>query len=187
MVQLEIYASDSHELFTTLLRLDASFIMTPRAVSKSIPNSNRVLTPKPKNCMSVVLRPKPSNPTGQVYLLCLLHSLDACHLPSSSIVLSPRPLVPPLDLVNRHFDLVNTVYSFAYTLAYQCPQVSATRNQSLLATLVPQSKPHVHPSPLSVHQHGTSLFPSPWPSTVSLCSTPTHTTQLRDMLPPHSH
>jgi len=41
-VQLEIQASDGHGLFMTLLRLDASIAMTPRAASRSCLNSNRV-------------------------------------------------------------------------------------------------------------------------------------------------
>ena len=73
MVQLEIGASNDHGLFTTLLRLDASFTMTPRANSSSRRNPVRVLRPKPENCLPVVLRPKPPNPLGEAYLLCFLH------------------------------------------------------------------------------------------------------------------
>jgi hypothetical protein len=44
-----------------LLRLDASFVMTPRASFRFHWNSNRVLRPKPENHRLVVLRPKPPN------------------------------------------------------------------------------------------------------------------------------
>lgn len=40
--------SNPHELFKTLLRLDATFVMTQCASSKSNPKSNLVLRPKPK-------------------------------------------------------------------------------------------------------------------------------------------
>jgi hypothetical protein len=82
MVQLLIGASDGHELSVTLLRLDTSFTMTLRAAFESIPNSNQVLRPKPKNYPPVVLRPKPPKPSGEVYPLRLLYDLDACRYPS---------------------------------------------------------------------------------------------------------
>jgi hypothetical protein len=61
MVQLEIQTSDGYGLFTTLLRLDASFTTTPRASSRSCRNSNRILRSKPENRPTVVLRSKPPN------------------------------------------------------------------------------------------------------------------------------
>jgi hypothetical protein len=80
MVQLHICASNGHELFTTLLHLDASFVMTPHAISKSIPYSNRVLRPKPKKPSAGGFETQTSKPLGEVYPLCLLHDLDMCHL-----------------------------------------------------------------------------------------------------------
>ena len=61
MVHLEIGASNGHKLFTTLLRLDASFMIMSHAAFRSRRNSNRVLRPKPENRLLVVLRPKPPN------------------------------------------------------------------------------------------------------------------------------
>jgi hypothetical protein len=48
MDQLKICPTDAHGLFKTLLRLDASFTMTPRASSRSRLDSNQFLRPKPK-------------------------------------------------------------------------------------------------------------------------------------------
>ena len=61
MVQLEIEASDSHALFTTLLCLTANFAMTPRAASSSPRTPTGFWGLNPKTVQAVVLRPKPSN------------------------------------------------------------------------------------------------------------------------------
>jgi hypothetical protein len=49
MDQLQGFRSDGHTLHTKLLRLDASFIVPPRAATSSLRNRrHRVLTPKLK-------------------------------------------------------------------------------------------------------------------------------------------
>jgi len=62
MFQPLISVSDSHEPFTTLLLLDASFVMMPRGASKSIPNSNLVLRPKDEIASADGFKAKPPNP-----------------------------------------------------------------------------------------------------------------------------
>ena len=52
LVQLFTEPSDGHAAFTTLLRLDASFVMMPRALHlehPAAPDSPLVLRPKPVN------------------------------------------------------------------------------------------------------------------------------------------
>ena len=78
MVQVLIGASKG-QLFTTLLRLDASSAMTPRVASKSIPNSNRGLRPKPKNHPASGFEAQTTKIPGEAYPLGLLHDLDICH------------------------------------------------------------------------------------------------------------
>lgn len=79
MVQLEICISNSHELFTTMLRFEASFTTTPRAASKTIPNSNWVLRPQPEKPSAGDFEDQTTKPPREAYLLCLLHDLNKCH------------------------------------------------------------------------------------------------------------
>jgi hypothetical protein len=102
--------------------------MTPRASSRSRRNSQRVLRLKPENRPPVVLRPKPPNPSREAYPL-RLHDLNMCHR-SPRHAITKSSCEPPLNLVNRHLDLVNTVYSSTCTLACRCPQVLATHSKS---------------------------------------------------------
>jgi len=111
----------------TLIHLDTSFTMMPRASSRSRRNSQHVLRSKPENRPPVVLRPKPPNPSREAYPL-RLHDLDTCR--RSRRVITMSSCEPSLDLLNRHLDLVNTVYSSVCTVACRCPQVSATHSQS---------------------------------------------------------
>ena len=74
MVHLFLELSDEHAAFTTSLRLDASFVMTPRALHlehPAAPESPPVLRPKPVNLrlgrhatttVSTRVRPPPSLP-----------------------------------------------------------------------------------------------------------------------------
>jgi len=75
MVQHEIEASDCHALFTTLLRLDANFTMTPHAASSSRWNTNQVLRPKPKNRPAGGFEAKTTKPPEEAYPLRLLRYL----------------------------------------------------------------------------------------------------------------
>ena len=52
---------------------------------------------------------------------------------------------------------------------------------SLLAVLVPRSKPHIHPSPLHVHRHDTSQLYLLHVHRLSLCSTPADNTRTHAM------
>jgi hypothetical protein len=62
----------------------------------------------------------------------------------------------------------------SYALACWCPQVS-TITVSLLAILVPRSKPHACPSPISVHWHTTRLYLTFSMSVDHLCAPHPHT------------
>jgi hypothetical protein len=131
-----------------------------------------VLRPNPVNRLPMVLRPKPPNSSGEMYPLSLLHDLDVYHRPSLT-TRSPSSLMPPLDLLNRHLDLVNKVYSLHM---YTCLLMSLGLSHPWLVSqsLVPRSKPFICPSLLLVHRHGTTLadlLHSHWPH---LCSTPVH-------------
>jgi hypothetical protein len=73
MVHLLIGASDGHELFTALLRLDASFAMTPCDTPKYILNSILGFEAQTKqNRPAMILRPKPPNLAREPYPLRLL-------------------------------------------------------------------------------------------------------------------
>ena len=61
MIQLQICPSDGHWLFTTFLRLGASFMITPRASSRSSQISNSGFEAQTQKLSLVVLRPKPPN------------------------------------------------------------------------------------------------------------------------------
>jgi len=106
MVHLLIGASNSRELFTTLLRLDVSFGMTPHIASRFCRNYNQVLRPKPENRPPMVLRPKPPNPLEK-RIRYASYTISTC----VTVVLD-RPITsslsPPLDLANHRLDLVNT-------------------------------------------------------------------------------
>ena len=112
-VHLLIGASDGHELFMTLLRLDTSFATTLRAALKSI--SNSILGFKAQtyqNHPPVVLRPKPSNPVGGAYPLRLLHDLNMCHYSSLTPCKENGPLAHLLwilvfDVQHNQIGLMN--------------------------------------------------------------------------------
>jgi hypothetical protein len=79
MVQVEIRASDDHELFTTLLRIDTSFVMMPHAILKFIPGSEaQTHRSSASSFEAQITKPR------EAYLLRLLHDLDICHLSSST-------------------------------------------------------------------------------------------------------
>ena len=78
MVHLEIGASDGHELFMTLLRLDTGFAMMPRAFSHSAgtPTSFEAQNQKPSASgfeAQTIKSPR------EAYPLHLLHHLDTRH------------------------------------------------------------------------------------------------------------
>jgi hypothetical protein len=166
MVRLEIEASNGHTLFTTLLRLDATFAMTPQATS----SSRRVLRPQTQK-LSWRWFWGPNHQTVRRSVSIMPPLLSQHVSLSSSIARSPSPPAPLLDFLNRCLDLVNMINTCA--LACWCSQVSAT-TISLPAILVPRSKPHVRPSPLQVHRHSTSLLDLLHVRRSSPCFTPAH-------------
>jgi hypothetical protein len=141
MVQLEIQASNGHEF--NLFHLDASFAMMPRASSYFHQNSNRILRPKPKNQRSAGGFEKTTKLLGEACPLHLLYDLDMCRCRPRS----PSPLGPPLDLVTAIF--ARSTWS---TPLHVLLLVDVVKCQA------PMVKPHVHPSPLRVHRHSTSLL-----------------------------
>lgn len=153
MVQLNICSSDGNGLFMTLLHLDVA--MMPHSSSLTHRNSNQVMR-KPRNRPSVVLRPKPPNPWRSISDT----PLWSWHVStSSSIGRSPSPPSPPHDLVNRCFDLVNTVYSSACTPACWCrPHVNHPYMVSLPVILISQFEHHVCPSSPSQSIGTTHLY-----------------------------
>jgi len=130
-------ALDSHELFMTLLRLDTRFAMTPSASSRSRRNSNRVLRPKPEKPFVNGFEAQTTKPPGEAYPLRLLHDLNMCH---------HRP---------QSYDLIDAVF-IIHILLHSSMSPSASHRSWSPGLLVPRSKPHVCPSPLSVHRHGTT-------------------------------
>jgi len=101
-----------------------------------------------------------------------------CHHPSS-IAQSPSPLAPMPEVVNCHLDLVTRSTPHVHLLVKvpmcQPPTVG------LPDTLVPRSKPHIHPSPLHVHRHDTSQLYLLHVHRLSLCSTPADNTRTHTM------
>jgi hypothetical protein len=127
-----------------LFRLDASFAMTPHASSYFHQNSNWILRPKPKNQRSASgFETQTTKLPREACLLHLLHDLDLCRCHPWS----PSPLGPRLDLVTAI--LARSTWS---TPPHVLLLVNVPKCQA------PTVKLHVHPSPLRVHQHGTSLL-----------------------------
>ena len=172
MVQFLIDAFDGHTFFMTLLRLDVSFAMMPRVASHSRLNSNRVLRPKPKKSSAGGFEAQTTKPLGEAYPLCLLHNLDMYHY----------RLWPPDHQVFQRLHLTWLIVVLTWSTRFTPPLVLLLVNVpkcqppmvSLSSLLVPHSKPLVHPSPLPVHRHDTSLLDLLHSRRPSLCSTPTH-------------
>jgi hypothetical protein len=95
MVQPEISESDSHELFIITLPQrklhDDATCRLQVFLQFQLGFEAQTLNPITRG-----LKPKPSNPSRDAYLLCLLHDLDACYC-VSSIIRSLSPLVPLLN------------------------------------------------------------------------------------------
>jgi hypothetical protein len=123
--------------------------------------------PNPRNRPVCGLRPKPPNPlkmrihyASSMVSTCVTVILDRSINKSSS---ASAWLGQLSSWVCQHGLLLRM---------YSC-LVSAT-TVSLPAILVSLSKPHVHPSPLQVYQHGTPLLDLLHGLRPSLCSTPAH-------------
>ena len=101
--------------------------MTQRACTDSRRNRTRVLRPKPKNRPPDGFETQTTNLPEEAYPLRLLRPLDMCHRrPRRPITKSSSA---PLDLVNHHLDLVNTVTPHVL-LHLSMTQVLATHGQS---------------------------------------------------------
>lgn len=158
-VQFNFHRSNGTSDFTTLLRLDANFVMPPRVHRSTNP---RFWGPKSANLSPEVLRLKPSNPLES-------HSHYAPSTISTRVTTCLQPpdyqvLALLLDLVNRCLDLVNTIPM------YTCLSISSTTHghSSGPPSLVPSL--HAHPSPLVVHRHGL-ISPSSLPPTILVLHT----------------
>jgi hypothetical protein len=163
---------------TDLFHLDATSMISPCAAPFLLGTSARVFRPKPENRPPVVLRldppncphlvlrpktanrppmvlrPKPLNRPRVAYSIrvprnstCVASVLDRPAAQSSRA--SARVARPPSWLGQHGHSHVHLCLSMS-------PDVSHRGWSSCL--LVPQSKPHVHPSPLSVYWYGTSLL-----------------------------
>jgi hypothetical protein len=130
----------------TLLHLDASFTMTPRASSLSRRNSQRVLGPKPEVSLPVVLRPKPPNPLEKLILyastisthVTVVNAQPPCPLANLRLTWSTTVLIWSTRSTPPH------VHLFVDVPKCQQPTVS------LLTILISRSKPHACPSSLRV-------------------------------------
>jgi hypothetical protein len=94
--------------------------------------------------------------------------------PSSLTARSPCPLSPPLDLVNRRLDLINTVYSSTCALARQSMSSSVSHLRLVFRppwTLRPSLSPSFTALGPSAQHVSTELLLSRRPS---LCATPAH-------------
>jgi len=137
----------------TLLHLNASFMMTPRASSRSCRNSNQDFGPKPKNCLAGGFE---AQTTNLEKCICYASSTISTHVtvvPGRSITKSSSAyawLGQPPSWLRQHG-------SYSCALACWCPQVSAT-TINLSAILVTRSKAHVRSSLLLVHWLNPSLL-----------------------------
>ena len=165
MVQLEIQASDGHELFTTLLCLDTSFMMTPCV----IPNSISGFEAQSRKPSTGGLEAQPTK--------LLWRSVSTTPPPWSRCV-SPSVLDHPITKFSNASAWLGQPQSWLgehnlllhmYTCLLMSPGLSYP--WSVSQSLVPRSKPLVHPDLLHIHR-------------LSLCSTPTHH-KPRNML--HKH
>ena len=155
----------------TLLRLDASFTMTPCATSESISNFNRVSRPKPENRSPMVY------PNHQTPLEKRIHYTSS--MISTRVTVRPRPPdYQVLQCLHLTCPTIVLTWSTQSTPPHAHLLVDVPKCQppmiSLPSILVPRSNPHVRPSMLLAHQHGTPLRDLLHDRRPSLCSTPAH-------------
>jgi hypothetical protein len=128
-------------LYTKLIRLDAPFVVTPRAATGSLQNCRRDLGPNSANptiCgVGWFWDPNHQIPPRVSYHVCVMH--DQTHV------------LPVLDRAG------NTIHS-AISLHECVPRVSAS-TIGHPTTSVCQPSPSARPSPLTVHCHKPA-----WPS-----------------------
>ncbi len=127
----------------------------------SVPGRNRsqVLRPKPVKPATDGFEAQTTKPATDGFEAQTTKPFDACHHGPRSPEQPGRPS-SPLDLRARHLVPVDTVTPCVLA-PVDVPSVSHYGLPP--GDLVRQSKPHVRPSPLPVHQHGTSslAFTSP--------------------------
>lgn len=126
MIHILIFAFNGHELSTTLLCLDTSFVIMRHATKNSILISNWVLRPKSINHSPIILKSKLPNIYGEA---CPLHPTSStmstlvtiCSLPLDHQVLQRLCFTKAPSVLTWS---ISTVYLSICTLACRCPQLS---------------------------------------------------------------
>jgi hypothetical protein len=113
----------------TLLHIDASFAITPRATPKSKPNSDPGFEAQNHKPSTSGFQAKPANLAGDLYRLRLLHDINACHR-DEDMPTMPKIMAQSFK-VQLQTQIVSEIYLKKSAIEYMYLYV---RNQLHLAT-----------------------------------------------------